>query len=282
MPHRKALKEQYYAYAKDIFDKQEEPEKTVLIQSALLFASSWYIELEDRDGMYYWVGVALGLSITIGLHRANKFDHVVPCPFSPALRRLWKCLWWSVFFREIWTAMGFGRPLRLNSEDCDAHFPAPEDVYGDDLHELPDELQAYLPRDLENLSQLWLNFIELSILLERILKRHYRPRSVLSSPSQLEEQERGILECRERMFGFMNSPDPILAIHGAHLKAYTSSVLICLYRPYLWKQLEKSRRFNHAFYSDIAIKAKGAAEITTTALNDLISRNAISVGTSML
>ncbi len=50
MPSRKTLKEQYYAYAKDIYDKQEEPDKTVLIQAALLFASSWYIELEDRDG----------------------------------------------------------------------------------------------------------------------------------------------------------------------------------------------------------------------------------------
>jgi hypothetical protein len=59
MPHRKILKEQYYAHAKDIFDKQEEPEKTVLIQSAVLLASSWYIELEDRDGMHHWIGIAL-------------------------------------------------------------------------------------------------------------------------------------------------------------------------------------------------------------------------------
>jgi hypothetical protein len=282
MPHRKTLKEQYYAYAKDIFDKQEEPDKTVLIQSALLFASSWYIELEDRDGMHHWIGVALGLAITIGLHRVNNFDNVVPCPFSRSLRRIWKCVWWSIFYREIWTAMGFGRPLRLNSEDCDSPLPDPEDVYGEDVYDLPEELRSYLPGDLDNLAQLWLNFLELSLLAERMLKRHYRPRSVLSSPSQLEEQEAAILACRDRMLTFMNSPDPYLAIHAIHLKTYASSVLIALYRPYLWKQLEKSRRFNHVFYSEIADKAKAAASATTIALHELMAKNAISVGTSML
>lgn len=283
MPHRKALKEQYYAHAKDLYDKQEEPDKTVLIQCALLLGYSWYIELEDRDGMSHWVGIALHLSFTIGLHRANNFDSMNPCPFSPALRRLWNCLWWSVLYREIWTSMGFGRPLRVNSEDCDAPFPSADEVYGtQDLADLPEELQTYLPTDLNNLAQLWLNFLELTLLLERILKRHYRPRSVLSSPSQLDEQEKTILACRDRMFACMNSTDPILAVHAAHLKTYSTSVLVALYRPYLWKQLEKSRRFNSAFYTDIAVKAKAAAATTTGALNDLISRNAISLGTSML
>jgi hypothetical protein len=135
---------------------------------------------------------------------------------------------------------------------------------------------------LDNLAQLWLNFLELSLLAERMLKRHYRPRSVLSSPSQLEEQEVAILACRDRMLTFMNSPDPYLAIHAIHLKTYASSVLIALYRPYLWKQLEKSRRFNHVFYSEIADKAKAAASATTIALHELMAKNAISVGTSML
>lgn len=282
MPPRKILKEQYYVYAKDIFDKQEEPDKTVLIQSAVLLSSSWYIELEDRDGMHHWVGVALTLSFSIGLHRANNYDTISPCPFPRSLRRLWNCIWWSILYREIWTGMGLGRPLRLNSEDCDAPFPAPEDVYGDDLHELPEELQTYLPSDLANLSQLWLNLLEVSLLLERILKRHYRPRSVLSSPSQLEEQETAILDCRERMMTSTHSSCPILAIHAAHIKTYTSCVLIVLYRPYLSKQLAKSRRFTSNFYSETAAKAKAAAAIITGALNDLISRNAIAYGASML
>ncbi len=195
---------------------------------------------------------------------------------------MWKCIWWTIVYREIWAAMGFGRPLRLNSEDCDAAFPSPDEVYGDDIVDIPEEFQSYLQGDLENMSQLWLNFLELSLLLERILKRHYRPRSVLSSPSQLEEQESAMLACRDRMLGLMNSPDPCLAIHAAHLKTYISSALIVLYRPYLWKQLEKSRRFNHAFYAEIASKAKAAATATTIALNELMMKNAISVGTSML
>ncbi|KAK5174971.1 uncharacterized protein LTR77_000107 [Saxophila tyrrhenica] len=282
MPHRKILKEQYYAYAKDIFDKQEEPEKTVLIQSALLLASSWYIELEDRDGMHHWIGIALGLAFSIGLHRTNNFGTISPCPFSRSLRRLWNCLWWCILYREIWSAAGFGRPLRLNSEDCDAPFPSPEEVYGDELHELPEELQSYLPGDLSNLSQLWLNFLELSLLLERVLKRHYRPRSVLSSPAQLEEQESTMLACRDRMLTFTNSACPVLAVHAAHLRTYVSYALIALYRPYLSKQLEKSRRFTSTFYADIAAKAKAAAAVTTTALNELITHDAIVMGSSML
>jgi hypothetical protein len=93
------------------------------------------------------------LSFSLGLHRANNYDTISPCPFPRSLRRLWNVVWWTILYREIWTAQGFGRPLRLNSEDCDAPFPAPEDVYGEDLHELPEEMQVYLPSDLANLAQ---------------------------------------------------------------------------------------------------------------------------------
>ena len=62
----------------DIFDLQEEPDKTVMIQSALLLGSAWYIDLEDRDGMWSWIGVALNLSFTIGLHRRDNYDSIVP------------------------------------------------------------------------------------------------------------------------------------------------------------------------------------------------------------
>lgn len=51
------------------------------------------MDLEDRDGMSHWLGVAISLSFTIGLHRKDSFDSMTPRPFSNSIRRLWKCLW---------------------------------------------------------------------------------------------------------------------------------------------------------------------------------------------
>lgn len=169
----------------------------MLIQSALLLSSAWYIDLEDRDGLTHWIGVAISLSFTMGLHRKDDYDSLVPCPYPKAVRRVWKCLWWSIMCREAWVALGSGRPMRVDSEDCDLPIPAVQDVFGD-LDGIPPELRCYLPPNPLELASVWINLLHLSMVVERILKRYYRPRSATPSPSQMRDEELAIWSSRER------------------------------------------------------------------------------------
>ena len=123
-------------------------------------------------------------------------------------------------YREAFTALGFGRPMRVDSADCDVPIPSVDEVFGQGLDDMPFEMWSNLPRDLMQLALLWINLLELGLLLERVLKRHYRPRSVRASPAQLEEEEADILSCRDRLLSLRSSESPHLALHTAHLKTY--------------------------------------------------------------
>lgn len=191
----------------------------MLIQAAILLAT-WYIDLEDRDGMTYWIGVAISLSFTIGLHRYDDYSSVPPCPFPPSLRRLWKCIWWSVRFREIWTAQGFGRPLRVHSEDCDVPLPTVDEVFGMDLDACTPEVRKFLPANLHKLALLWLNAIGLSLLLESILIQYYRPRLALPTIFVRDQLEEAINRSRTQLKDIGTASSSVLSLHASHVDAY--------------------------------------------------------------
>ena len=218
-PSKLVLKEQYYQAAKDIHDCRAEPDKTVLMQSALLL-STWYIDLEDRDGLTHWTGIAMNLAYTIGLHRTDKYDDVQPPPFPNSIRRIWRNIWWSIYYRDIWTAFGLGRPMRVNSDDCDVPMPRSDHVFGADIASLPPEIRPFVPEHLVDLAEVWLNFLELSARLEHVLKTYYRPRSPRPTLKQIEQDEHSIMLCRERLAMPRFHDAPVLALHVLHVRAY--------------------------------------------------------------
>lgn len=127
---RKSFKEFCYHRARDEYDAQDEPDKITVIQSAILLAI-WYVDLEDRDGTWHWMGIAISLCHTIGLHRESNFDHIPRNPFPPRQRAIWKRIWWCCYYREAFAALGFGRPLRINIDDCDIAVPTVSEVLQD-------------------------------------------------------------------------------------------------------------------------------------------------------
>ena len=170
--------------------------------------------------MTHWLGVAISLAYTIGLHRADNYDTISPRPFSDTLRRMWKCLWWNIMYRETWTAFGFGRPMRVDSEDCDIAMPTVQDVLGDASEALPAESQDLLPSNAAQLPKLWINLLELSQQLEHILKSYYRPRSNPPAPAQLQHDESLILSCRDRLQHYEAQDHSYSNINMLHLKSY--------------------------------------------------------------
>lgn len=201
-----------------IYDRQEEEDKTILIQSVHLL-SAWYVDLDDRDGSWYWSGTAITLCHTMGLHRASVFADMTPMPFSARSQWIWRRTWWACFVRETWLAMAFGRPVRIIFEDCDEEFSTKSQVM-DDLRGMSEHLrERYLPPEVDVLVEAWVILVSMCITLNQILTMHYRPRSKLPLPSVLFMQETEVLQQRASL-PIIVSPSACAIIHGCHTSMY--------------------------------------------------------------
>ncbi|KAK5942852.1 hypothetical protein PMZ80_005418 [Knufia obscura] len=276
LPPRKILKEQYYQHAKDIYDNQDEGDKIILIAAALSL-SMWYVDLEDRDGSWYWIGTATSLCHTIGLHRSSNYASMPSCPFPARSRQLWRRLWWCCYQREAWLAAGFGRPMRIHIDDCDEAVPHPEEIF-EEWREIAVQLQEkYLPPEILTLTEAWIVMLHLSIYLGDILTMHYRPRSRLPAPATLRQQDADIVSLRNKVPATSFATPPIVLIHMCHLEMNFNAVLITLYRPYLACSPHKLIDQESAgCRNECILKAKAAASDTTNVLNKLMSLDAIS------
>lgn len=74
----------------------------------------WYETPDDQKDTWHWMGVAISLAHTIGLHRNPGATGM-----APAKQKLWKRIWWSCFMRDRLIALGMRRPTRIKDEDFD-------------------------------------------------------------------------------------------------------------------------------------------------------------------
>ncbi|KAI9778330.1 MAG: hypothetical protein M1839_008117 [Geoglossum umbratile] len=110
---RKAARKVFFQKTRLLYDFDYEHDRIALVQ-ALLLMTYWYETPDDQKDTWHWMGVAISLSHTIGLHRnpgKSKMDH--------KRQRLWKRIWWSCFMRDRLVALGMRRPTRIKSEDYD-------------------------------------------------------------------------------------------------------------------------------------------------------------------
>lgn len=175
---------------KCLFDNGYEEDRVALLQSAILLGF-WFSDAEDRTASWHWTGVAISLAQTLGLHRGLVNQECSRIPMNR--QRLWRRIWWVCFFRDRWLSLGMGRPMRINSEDCDVAMPSVEDVMSE-ARNLPESAFAtYLPSDLEDLTSCWLTLIHLSTVLGDILAKVYRPRKAKLPANEIEDLERKVL-----------------------------------------------------------------------------------------
>jgi hypothetical protein len=153
----------------------------------------WYSDTEDRTGAYHWIGIAISLCQTLGLHRnleLNIPEHRLPTSQLSVLRRIW----WSCVLRDRWLSLGMGRPMRINHADCDVPMPSIADVVRD-LESIPAQIkQDYIPVESEWLSGLWIKLISVSNLLGTIIGVFYKPGKPLPSKDALEQYENELLQ----------------------------------------------------------------------------------------
>ncbi|RDL35491.1 uncharacterized protein BP5553_07422 [Venustampulla echinocandica] len=103
----------FYLRAKSLYDFDQERDKVRLTAVLFLFGF-WWQGPEDQKDTWHWLGAAISLAQTLGMHRST-----VRSGLSPTHRSLWKRIWWSIYVRDRHTAAALGWPARIQDEDCD-------------------------------------------------------------------------------------------------------------------------------------------------------------------
>jgi len=155
-----------------LYDFDYESDRLVLVQTLLLM-TYWYETPDDQKDTWHWMGVAISLAHTIGLHR-NPANTNMP----PHRQKLWKRIWWSCFMRDRLIALGMRRPTRIKDEDFDVPMLEEDDF---EIGVLPDENQLLpaectLMRDVNMQHELAVMCVakaKLCICINHMLKAQY-------------------------------------------------------------------------------------------------------------
>lgn len=187
-----------------LYDLNIESDKLALIQAVTLMGF-WYTDPQDITGAWHWIGIAISLSQTVGIHRGQQ----------DALRRR---IWWCLVVRDRWLSLAKGRPMRICDDDCDVPPPTAEDVTLE-LHDLDDSPIAILPLRYDTLASMWVCFVNITCSLGRILKVHYGLNTNLPE-HHIQEHAFQLSRCApDHLFPYSKS-DPLIALHQCQLELY--------------------------------------------------------------
>ncbi|KAI3401044.1 hypothetical protein diail_753 [Diaporthe ilicicola] len=171
-PNRKAARKMFFQRARLLYDFDYDSDRLVLVQ-ALLLMTYWYETPDDQKDTWHWMGVAISLAHTIGLHR-NPDNGTM----SPRKQKLWKRMWWSCFMRDRLIALGMRRPTRIKDEDFDVPMLLESDfeidVLPDDNTVLPLECTVIRNTDMQReLAEMCVQKAKLCVLISHMLKAQY-------------------------------------------------------------------------------------------------------------
>ncbi|KAK5114897.1 hypothetical protein LTR62_002056 [Meristemomyces frigidus] len=111
---RRDARREFFQKTRLLYDFDVEADRVSLIQSLLLM-TYWYETPDDQKDSHHWMGIAVSLSHTIGLHRNPEKSAAMDKP----RQRLWKRIWWSTYMRDRLVALGMRRPTRIKDTDFD-------------------------------------------------------------------------------------------------------------------------------------------------------------------
>jgi hypothetical protein len=240
---RKAARKAFFIKTRLLYDFDHEQDRMLLVQ-ALLLMSYWYETPDDQKDTWHWMGVAISLSHTIGLHRNPENSNM-----DLTRQKLWKRIWWSCYMRDRLVALGMRRPTRIKTEDCDVPMLTIEDF---DIDIGFDESEAFFwsaerrakeEKDVERQKQLAVLCIEkakLCVCISHVLTAQY---SVLNTnhgsltadgstrttmmllPKKLEPGCEEVTKCDEELEKW-NTGLPSEAIYGTPCATGADPVLI--------------------------------------------------------
>jgi hypothetical protein len=228
----------------------------------------WYETPDDQKDTWHWMGVAISLAHTIGLHRnPEKSD------MEPQKKKLWKRIWWSCFMRDRLIALGMRRPTRVKDEDYDVPMLTEDDF---EIAPLPDHItivprECTLARDVEaqrELAQMCIAKAKLCLCISHVLTAQYSVlvrcqgmhegntrSSVMLFPKKLDQTDE-VRGCDDELsqwiselpracqysneLGSGNSASPIF-VHRALLNMVYFTTLSALHRPQVLPSASSSK-----------------------------------------
>jgi hypothetical protein len=200
-----------------LYDLDRGTDKLVLIQSVILMAF-WYTDPQDHTGAWYWIGIAISLSQTLGLHRCpqlNNRSQQLPDAQQPLIRRIW----WSCIVRDRWISLAKGRPMRIHHEDCDIPMATAEDIL-DNLRVIPTQTRdKFVPPESEMFSKMWINLVEISSTLGRILRIHYRVNGPKVVAEDIHNSAEDLRYCKPQGIHKSNASE-LLRLHAHHVELF--------------------------------------------------------------
>ena len=110
---------------KALYDADHELDKVTIVQ-ALFLMSFWWATPMDQKDTWHWLGNAISLALTMGMHRSTRASDM-----SQRDKRLWKKIWWSLFAEDKHAAAALGRPVHIHLRDTDIE-PLEETDFEDD------------------------------------------------------------------------------------------------------------------------------------------------------
>ena len=153
-----------------LYDLDVESDRLAIIQSLLLM-SFWSATPGDSKGGWHWMGIAVSLGLTIGIHR--KLDDR---GYNVKERRLRRRIWWSCYIRDRLLALGMSRPMRIR----DGEFDTPMLTLADfDIDELEPDHVAHLDSSIveikvqRRLAEMCIKMAELCTHIGPVLSLHF-------------------------------------------------------------------------------------------------------------
>jgi len=181
--NRKAARKAFFQKSRVLYDFDYEIDRVSLVQSLLLM-TYWYETPDDQKDTWHWMGVAISLAHTIGLHRNPENSTM-----EPNRKKLWKRIWWSCFMRDRLVALGMRRPTRVKDEDYDVPMLTEDDFETEPLSDNITIVSTQLIRNEESqrqLAQLCIAKAKLCLCVSHVLSAQY---SVLIRNQGMQERE---------------------------------------------------------------------------------------------
>ncbi|PNP57508.1 hypothetical protein THARTR1_02506 [Trichoderma harzianum] len=117
----------FYTQAKALYDADLDPDKENNV-AAVFLMSFWWGGSNDEKDSWHWLGIAVSLAQSLGMHRSTAKSHM-----SGEKSKLWRRIWWCIRIRDTLTSGSIGRPQHIAHRDCDVEMLEPGDMANENL-----------------------------------------------------------------------------------------------------------------------------------------------------
>ncbi|KAI0998925.1 Cutinase transcription factor 1 alpha [Podosphaera aphanis] len=149
----------FYKRAKALFEANYEDNRVTIVQALTLMGWYWDGPEDVTKNVFYWSRVATIVAQGSGMHRSVEGSQL-----SPADKRLWKRIWWTLYTRDRSVAVALGRPVHINTDDSDVEMICENDF-------IEDENPKYPPDKLH--VQFFLQYVKLCEVMGLVLSQQY-------------------------------------------------------------------------------------------------------------